>query len=162
MDLVLQALAERGVWHGSDDGEAELVRVEIRRAARKAGIKVCTIVDGLGRPRACTPDGWPAHEPWRGAAIHAHESGAMGAAVMQALARLLPQRRCGLKPRACEGLSFPSALPRTDAYDHGRIGLRWHRMDPVATKVTPRKPTAPPPNEGRSPKGRTAWSRGWV
>ena len=60
MDLVLQALAEHGAWHGSDDGDAELVRVEIRRAARKAGIKVRTIVDGLGRPHACTPDGWPA------------------------------------------------------------------------------------------------------
>ena len=88
MDLVLQALAERGVWHGSDDGDAELVRVEIRRAARKAGIRVRTFVDGLGRPHACTPDGWPAHEPWRGAVIHAHESGAMGAVVTQALDRL--------------------------------------------------------------------------
>ena len=75
MDLVLQALAERGAWHGSDDGDAELVRVEIRHAARKAGLKVRTVVDGLGRPHAYTPDGWPAHEPWRGAAIHAHESG---------------------------------------------------------------------------------------
>ena len=43
MDLVLQALAERGVWHGSADGDGELVRVEIRRAARKAGIKVRTV-----------------------------------------------------------------------------------------------------------------------
>src|SRR4051812_17794292 len=33
MDLVFQALAERGVRHGSDDGDAELIRVEIRRAA---------------------------------------------------------------------------------------------------------------------------------
>jgi hypothetical protein len=88
MNLVLQALAERGVWHGSADGDAELVRVEIRRAARQAGIKVRTMVDGLGRPHACTPDGWPAHEPWRGAAIHAHESGAMGAVVTRALDRL--------------------------------------------------------------------------
>jgi hypothetical protein len=89
IDLVLQALAERGVWHGSDDGDAELVRAEIRRAARKAGIKVRTIVDELGRPHAGTPDGWPAHEPWRGAAIHAHESGAMNAVVVQGLDRLL-------------------------------------------------------------------------
>lgn len=63
MDLVLRALAERRVWHGSDDG--------------------------LGRPHACTPDGWPAHEPWRRAVIHAHESGAMGAVVTQAPDRLL-------------------------------------------------------------------------
>jgi hypothetical protein len=89
MDLVLQALAERGVWHGGDDGDAELVRVEIRRAARKAGIKVRTIVDRRGRPHAFTPDGWPAHEPWRGAAIHAHESGAMNTVVSHALDRLL-------------------------------------------------------------------------
>jgi hypothetical protein len=46
------------------------------------------MVDGLGRPHACTPDGWPAHEPWRGAPVHAHESGAIDAVVMQALDRL--------------------------------------------------------------------------
>jgi hypothetical protein len=74
---------------GRDDGDAELVRVEIRRAARNAGVKVRTVVDGLGRPHARTPDGWPAHEPWRGAAIHAHESGAMDAVVMQAHDRIL-------------------------------------------------------------------------
>src|ERR1700709_275399 len=85
MDLVLQALAERGAWHGSDDGDAEPVRVAIRRAARKAGIKVRTAVDGLGRPHAATPDGGPAQEPWRGAAIHAHKSGAMNAVVIQGL-----------------------------------------------------------------------------
>jgi hypothetical protein len=89
MAVVLQALAERGVWHGSNEGDAELVGIEIRREARKAGINVRTIVDGLGRPHAYTPDGWPAHEPWRGAAIHAHESGAMGAVVSHALDRLL-------------------------------------------------------------------------
>jgi hypothetical protein len=57
MDPVLQALAERGVWHGSDDGDAELVRVEIRRAARKAGIKVRTFVDGA-RATACLHARW--------------------------------------------------------------------------------------------------------
>jgi len=88
MNLVLQALAERGAWHGRDDSDGELVRVEIRRAARKAGIKVRTFVDGRGRPHACTPDGWPAHEPWRGAALHAHESGAMDAVMIHALDRL--------------------------------------------------------------------------
>ena len=88
MDLVLQALAERGARHGSTDGDAELIRVEIRRAAREAGIKVRTIVDRLGRLHVFTPGGWPAHEPWPGAAIQAHESGAMGAVVTQALDRL--------------------------------------------------------------------------
>jgi hypothetical protein len=89
MDLALHALAEGGVRHGSDDGDPELVRVRIRRAARRAGIKVRTTVDGLRRPHACTTDGRPAHELWRGAAVHAHESWAMGAVVMQALDRLL-------------------------------------------------------------------------
>src|SRR3954453_14268363 len=55
MDLVLQALAERGLWRGSNDGDAELVPIEIRRAARKAGIRVRTIVDGRGRPRPAPP-----------------------------------------------------------------------------------------------------------
>jgi hypothetical protein len=88
-NLVLQALVERGAWHGSDDGDAGLVLAEIRHAARKAGIKVRTVVDGLGRPHAGTPDGWPAHEPWRGAAIHAQKSRAMDAAVIQGVDRLL-------------------------------------------------------------------------
>ena len=59
------------------------------------GIKVRTIVDGLGGPHARTPDGWPAHEPWRGAAIHAQESGAVDAVVIQALDRLLPNDDAG-------------------------------------------------------------------
>src|SRR3954465_6706264 len=62
-----------------------VIRVEIRRAARKSSIKVRPFVDILGRPHAYTPDGWPAHEPWRGAAIHAHESGAMNAAATDTL-----------------------------------------------------------------------------
>jgi hypothetical protein len=94
-ELVLKALAERGFWHGRNDGDAEPVRIEIRRAARKAGIKVRTIVDRLGRPHAFTPDGWPAHEPWRGAAIHTHESGAMNDVVSQALDRLLGMGESG-------------------------------------------------------------------
>ena len=51
----------------------------------KIRTRMCMSLDGY----VSTPDGWPAHEPWRGAAIHAHESGAMGAVVMQAHDRLL-------------------------------------------------------------------------
>jgi hypothetical protein len=69
----LQALAERGEWHGPARGDAELVRVEIRRAARKRGIRVRTSTDAIGRPWAVTPDGLPAGEPWRGAAEHMRE-----------------------------------------------------------------------------------------
>jgi hypothetical protein len=89
IDVVLQALAERGTWHGGEEGDAELLRIEVRRAARRAKIKVRTLVDSRGRLHAYTPDGWPAREPWRGAAIHAQGSGAMDAVVAQALDRLL-------------------------------------------------------------------------
>lgn len=33
--------------------------------------------------------GWPTHEPWRGAAIHAYESGAEAALAADALERFL-------------------------------------------------------------------------
>lgn len=49
-----EALAQLGQWHGSADGDAELVRVEIRRAARRR-IKVRTAVDAIGHPLAVTP-----------------------------------------------------------------------------------------------------------
>jgi hypothetical protein len=88
MVLVRQTLAERRVaWQ-----RRRRRRIDPRRdppPSRKAGIKVRTIMDGRGRPHAFTPDGWPAHEPWRGAAIHAHESGAMNAVVSHAPDRLL-------------------------------------------------------------------------
>jgi hypothetical protein len=85
IDVALQALAERGEWHGRAEGYAELVRVEIRRAARRRGIRVRTGVDAIGRPWAVTPDGLPAHEPSRGAAVHAPESGAEDAAIAAAM-----------------------------------------------------------------------------
>ena len=89
IEVALQALAERGHWIGRECDDAEMVRVEVRRAARKAKINVRTLVDRRGRPHAFTPDGWPAHEPWRGAAIHAYESGAEGALVADVLERFL-------------------------------------------------------------------------
>ena len=89
IEVALQALAERGRWIGRECDDAEMVRVEVRRAARKAKINVRTLVDRRGRPHAFTPDGWPAHEPWRGAAIHAYESGAEGALAADVLERFL-------------------------------------------------------------------------
>ena len=70
-----EALAERGEWLGPPCEDGEMLRVEVRRGARMGNIKVGTGVDRLGRPHAVTVDGWRAHEPWRGAAIHAVESG---------------------------------------------------------------------------------------
>lgn len=76
IDHALQVLAERGEWHGTARGNAELVRVGIRRGARRRGIRVRTFTDAIGRPWAVTPDGLPGEEPWRGVAVHAEESGA--------------------------------------------------------------------------------------
>lgn len=89
IEAALQALAERGHWIGCKGGDAEMVRVEVRRAARKVKINVRTLVDRRGRPHAFMPDGFPAHEPLRGAAIHAYESGAESTLVADALDRFL-------------------------------------------------------------------------
>lgn len=73
----LRALAEKGVWVRAAAFDSELVRVELRRAAKKRGIRVRT---GYGMDDclvAHTPDGLPAEEPWRGAAEHVHESGVL-------------------------------------------------------------------------------------
>jgi hypothetical protein len=90
VDLALQALAEQGV------GLARQRRRRRRSGPRgdpsrstQGGIKVRTFVDGRGPAHACTPDGWPAHEPWPGAAIHAHESRAMDPVMLHALDGLL-------------------------------------------------------------------------
>lgn len=88
IDSALQALGERGQWVGPSGPDAELTRVELRRAARRAGIRLRTLIDRRGRLHAITPDGYPAHEPWRGAAIHAHESGAESEAVAAAIERM--------------------------------------------------------------------------
>lgn len=92
VDTALRVLAERGHWVGHETPDAEIVRVEIRRAARKAKINVRTSVDRRGRPHAMTPDGLPAHEPWRGAAIHAYESGVMDELTADAIDRALRRR----------------------------------------------------------------------
>ena len=54
-----------------------LLRREIRRACRARCIHVRTGVGPNGQVWACTADGLPAEEPWRGAAVHAAESGVM-------------------------------------------------------------------------------------
>lgn len=77
MEDALRALAEKGVWVRPAAADSELIRVQLRRAARRRGIRVRTgygIDDCLV---AHTPDGLPAEEPWRGAAEHVHESGVL-------------------------------------------------------------------------------------
>lgn len=86
-EAVAAALAERGHWTHSPLPDAELLRVEIRRACRLRGIRVRTGIGSHDYLYACTPDGLPAEEPWRGAAIHAHASGVMDDLVLQALNR---------------------------------------------------------------------------
>ncbi len=68
-----------------------MLRVAIRRATRQRGIRVRTFVDAIGRPHATTPDGLPAEEPWRGAALHAYDSGVMDAVWANALERYGPK-----------------------------------------------------------------------
>lgn len=52
--------------------------MELRRAARRRGIRLRTGISDAGVLWASTPDGLPAEEPWRGAAEQAHESDVMG------------------------------------------------------------------------------------
>lgn len=77
-DVAVQALAERGQWICSVErvADVEALRAEIRRAARRRGIRVRTVVNAFGALVVLTPDGLPGEEPWRGAEIHLHESGA--------------------------------------------------------------------------------------
>lgn len=91
-DDALDALAQIGHWVGPATPEAEVIRVEIRRAARRRGIKVRTGIGSAGLVYALTPDGFPGEEPWRGAAIHAHESGAGDQMVAAALSALYPKQ----------------------------------------------------------------------
>ncbi|MGY1667578.1 hypothetical protein [Geodermatophilus sp. SYSU D00696] len=85
VEAALQALGQLGRWIGRADADAEMVRVEIRRAARQRGIRVRTFIDAIGRPHATTPDGLPAEEPWRGAAVHAYDSGVIDEVVANAM-----------------------------------------------------------------------------
>lgn len=74
-ELVAVALAERGFWMHGPVPDGELLRVEIRRACRRRGVRVRTGMGTQGQIWACTPDGLPGEEPWRGAAQHANDSG---------------------------------------------------------------------------------------
>ena len=65
----------------------------LRRAARKAKVIVRTSVDGRRTPPCHFPHGLPAHEPWRGAAIHAYESGIMDELTADAIGRALRRRQ---------------------------------------------------------------------
>ena len=88
IEEALQALAERGIWIREHGPDGELLRVELRRAAKARGIRVRTWIGADGSLRAHTPDGLPAEEPWRGAALHVHESGAMDHLIVHGLDRI--------------------------------------------------------------------------
>ncbi len=68
------ALAEIGYKSSGEIDDVPAFRGELRRACRSRGIKVRTGVT-WGHLWACTPDCLPAEEPWRGAVVHAEESG---------------------------------------------------------------------------------------
>jgi hypothetical protein len=89
VDMALQALAELGWWVRDAGADGELVRIELRRAARRRGIRLRTGISDAGVLWAATPDALPAEEPWRGAAEHAHESGVIGQMAAEAIERAL-------------------------------------------------------------------------
>jgi|tagenome__1003787_1003787.scaffolds.fasta_scaffold20976426_4 hypothetical protein len=130
MNLVLQALAESGLWHGSDDREAELVRVENRRAALKAGITVPISTGSGDRMRARRMAGLRTSRG-EGAATHAPSPGPWAPS-----SRRHSTASCATTMRAeaspMRGSALSSAPPRTGAYDHGRPscgGTGWiHRL----------------------------------
>ena len=88
LQQVTAALAERGLWAHGPVADGDLLRQEIRRACRARGIRVRTGVGPNGQVWACTADGLPAEEPWRGAAVHVAESGVMDEMAADVLERL--------------------------------------------------------------------------
>jgi hypothetical protein len=88
VNAALTALAERGYWAHPPFPTSEVFRVELRRAARGRGIRVRTGINGDGYAWACTPDGMPAEEPWRGAAEHARASGVYDDLARDAVSRV--------------------------------------------------------------------------
>lgn len=87
----MQALAERGHWVGAPRADAEILRVELRRAARRRRVRVRT---GYGIDYcivAWTPDGLPAEEPWRGMAEHVYESEDLMRLLVRQAIESLPQ-----------------------------------------------------------------------
>ena len=70
VEQALDALAERGFWVCGQIRDPEMFRAQLRRAARRRGIRLRTLIDRSGRPVSMTPDGLPAEEPWRGAVVH--------------------------------------------------------------------------------------------
>jgi hypothetical protein len=74
VEEAMQALAERGQWVSRvPHGQMELLRADLRKAARRRDIRIRTVIDRGGALVVATHDGFPAEEPWRGAAVHMHE-----------------------------------------------------------------------------------------
>lgn len=88
IDDAMGALAERGLWVSKPRPDADMVRVELRRSARKRGIRIRTGINVAGYLFAVTPDGLPAEEPWRGAEEHAHQSDAWHDSIQMAWRRM--------------------------------------------------------------------------
>ena len=85
----LRALAERGSWVHQPSANAEPLLAALRRAAAERGMTVHTGVSPGGMLWACTDDGLPAEEPWRGMEAHAEAVGANDEIILAELDRLL-------------------------------------------------------------------------
>jgi hypothetical protein len=78
VEEAMHALAERGFWYRRPCGNVvSQLRPELRRAARKRGIRIHVWGDARGGLGARTLDGLPAEEPWRGAVEYLDEIGAL-------------------------------------------------------------------------------------
>ena len=89
LQIALRGLAERGSWVHQPSGTAEAFLEELRIAAAGRGMVVHTGISPGGMLWACTDDGLPAEEPWRGAEVHAEATGVNDEIIVAELDRLL-------------------------------------------------------------------------
>jgi hypothetical protein len=89
LSAALRALAERGSWVHQVSHGAEACLAALRAGAADRGMVVHTGISRGGMLWACTDDGLPAEEPWRGAAARAEAAGGNEEIVLSELERLL-------------------------------------------------------------------------
>lgn len=89
VSAALRALAERGSWVHAPSETAEAFLGVLRAAAAERGMVVHTGVSPGGMLWACTDDGLPAEEPWRGGEVHAEATGVNDEIILTELERLL-------------------------------------------------------------------------
>ena len=95
VSAALRALAERGSWvHAPSPGSEAFLRM-LRSAAAESGMVIHTGVSPGGMLWACTDDGLPAEEPWRGGEQHAEATGVNDELILSELRRILGSRRQG-------------------------------------------------------------------